>query len=176
MNSSHSLSCPCYSGVTIALLHPINKPLNHLHRARDFNFICICCDFCHHLQGVESCHDSSCLQVGRDFDLILTKILPWGQACTVQWGRALHGDAKASHHPGSGHCQVEPPSQRAKQLTLPHTAFSLSLLPPVLSVPGHTGVLSVSFTPFTLSAFRVGTLKCSQVVCQHLVWYKWLSN
>lgn len=90
MNSSHSLSCPCYSGVTIALLHPINKPLNHLHRARDFNFICICCDFCHHLQGVESCHDSSCLQVGRDFDLILTKILPWGQACTVQWGRVLH--------------------------------------------------------------------------------------
>lgn len=30
--------------------------------------------------------------------------------CTVQWGRALQGAAKASHHPGSGHCQVEPSS------------------------------------------------------------------
>ena len=127
MNRSHNLSCPCYSRVTTALLYPLNKPLNHLHRQVIIQFTCICTDFCHHLQGVESCHDSSCLQVGWDFDLILTKILPWGQACTVQWGRALHGDARTSmsqgsRHLGSGHCQAELPCWRQKQLTLAHTA------------------------------------------------------
>lgn len=168
MNSSQSLSNPYYSGDSRALLYPLNKSLNHLHRAGDFKFTCICCDFCHHLQGVTSCHDSSCFQAGQDFHLILTKILPWGQACTVQWGRALQEDAKASHHPGSGHCHIEPSSWSVKQLTLPHTAFSLSLLPPVLSVPGHTGHPFFVLHSLYPSAFRAGTLKCSQV------WCKWL--
>lgn len=171
LNSSHSLRCPCYSRVTTVLLYPLNKPLNH-HNTGDFKFTCICCDSCHHLQGVESCHDSSCLQVGRDFHLILTKVFPWGQACTVQWGRALHGDAKAVITLAQGSARLSHPlgEQSSSPCLLTGPAASC----PVCSRP-HWGPFCVLHALYP-SAFRPGTLKCSQVVCQHLVWYKWLFN
>lgn len=108
---SHNLNCPCYSRVTIALLYLLKKALRHLYRQVIIRFTCICSDFCHHLQGVESYHDSSCLQV-----------------------------IKASLHPGPEHCQVELLCWRQEQLTPAHIASlcPCCLLPCLLATPSSS--------------------------------------
>jgi len=154
MNSSHSLSHPYWSRATIALLYALNKALNHLHRQVIIKFTCICSNFCHHLQAVESCHGSSCLQVDWDFDLILTKILPRASLyCAMGQGTGWRCQNK--HEPRPLLALAQGTARQsccvAGRSSLPRLILPLPLpLPPALSAPGHTRLLSVPLAPSTL--------------------------
>lgn len=149
---------PTTQGAAWGLFFLLHKPQNHLHWQVIIKFTRSHSNFCHDLQGVEGYQDSSCLQAGWDFVLILSVVSPLGQAWVAWWGMQVPGP---SCPPGSGHQQAEPLCWRRSSLPL--------------AAPGHTTPGS-SACPHALhpSSFRAGSLICSQEVCQDLAWSKWL--
>lgn len=157
--SSGTPPCPpTTQGAALGLLFLLHEPQNHSHWQVIVKFTCGHSDFCHDLQGVECNQDSSCLQAGWDFVLILTVVVPLGQAWVAWGGMQVPGP---SCPPSSGHQQEEPLCWRRSSLPL--------------AAPGHATPGS-SACPHALhpSSFRAGSLICRQEVCQHLAWSKWL--